>query len=174
MDTYPENAPYEDLALYSQLAAEAAQAYLDTEGNIDYTLFDNDTLGAMASGPSFVREPAEVEPCHIGTSTAEFAGRTNNFHLLFSEYWGEDRRMSPFYQRFAILFPDLAQTLYTQYQEYSFRCMTAERPAYRPEPEMFEPLRIAYGIMSQLIDRNDVYYGDQYVRDIDATRVLRA
>ena len=165
---------YAELATATHSAVEAAGQYLDDRGHIDYARFDDAAFDALAEGPGGIFEPAQIEPHHIGTTIKEFAQMSNNFHTLFDEFWGKRRRERRFYQRFKILFPDLADALMAQYREYATRCMTQERPSYVIEPEMFEPLRTAYGIMAQLIDENDEFGNDQLVRDCDATQVLRA
>lgn len=154
----------------AQQAREAASAFLDEAGMIDFTRFNAETLAALESGPGRVEHPVEQAPIHtyptieledgqVLSPAFQFASRWNNFDKRFvdNHFYGEICRQQAYYQRFRILFPELesvARRVGTAYLDRRREAAMRQDYMYREE-ETEEFMRFLYGVMSQLVDEND-------------------
>jgi hypothetical protein len=160
-------SPEVDLTLAGlpEAVQSEVRALVDTEGRLDLTgITDTQAEAVQAEdGPGLVKEAAPLAKIdHQQREPRLFCEQdvTNNFPLRFQQggMWGLMYGHQPVTQRFQILFPELNE--YLRAGELAAQQRQGEVYArdhlndFRRLPQQ-QSLRLAYGLMRQLVDQAD-------------------
>jgi len=162
-------------------AMQAVGNMLDADGHIDYQRFNEEKLAMAEAEIGLVRHLAPQEAIHerrVGAegdaeekaSLTAFMQEQNNFYFFFytSHYLGEAYRSFAPAKRFMLLFPELDQALCDMTPSY----VAAQKRHEGADDAYASGLRLAYAVMSQLVDQNDTMMSGKVKDQGRSSRIL--